>query len=373
MTTAKSALNHLAVIYGSDACDMVQRLLTVLEIDKTIPPNKTVGIKPNLVVSKPSSSGATTDPEIVEGIIRYLHAHHIFDIVILESAWVGDDTERAFEVCGYLALQQKFGIRLLNVEKAPTLARTYNDLTIQVCKEALSLGFLINVPVLKAHSQTKLTCALKNMKGLIPASEKRRFHQLGLDKPIAVLNKLIRPNLTVVDGIIGDLSFEEGGNPVRMNRLFAGCDPVLIDAYAATLLGYKPTDIGHLRHAAAIGVGSMDLGKARIEELNRPTAKTADTTATHMAERYLQLIDQRQACSACVGSLIHGLKRVSESKRLHRTAGKIKIGQGFKERSGLGIGIGNCTRGLLKHLPGCPPSALDIRAFIEEELEMPEE
>ncbi len=50
------------------------------------------------------------------------------------------------------------------------------------------------------------------MKGCIPNKEKRRFHTMGLHKPIAYLNKILKQNLIVVDGIIGgDLNFEEGG------------------------------------------------------------------------------------------------------------------------------------------------------------------
>lgn len=55
------------------------------------------------------------------------------------------------------------------------------------------------------------------MKGLIPNTEKRRFHALGLHKPIAHLNMGIHQDFIVVDNICGDLDFEDGGNPVVMN------------------------------------------------------------------------------------------------------------------------------------------------------------
>ena len=58
---------------------------------------------------------------------------------------------------------------------------------LEICREAKSLDFLINVPVMKGHCQTKITCALKNMKGLLPNREKRHFHAMGLHKPIAHL------------------------------------------------------------------------------------------------------------------------------------------------------------------------------------------
>lgn len=87
---------------------------------------------------------------------------------------------------------------------------------LQICSSVRKLDFLINVPVLKGHCQTKITCALKNMKGLIPNKEKRHFHKLGLHKPIAHLNVGIHQDFIVVDNICGDLDFEDGGNPVVM-------------------------------------------------------------------------------------------------------------------------------------------------------------
>jgi hypothetical protein len=39
---------------------------------------------------------------------------------------------------------------------------------------------------------------------------------MGLHKPIAYLNKLVKQNLIIVDGLNGDLNFEEGGNPIHV-------------------------------------------------------------------------------------------------------------------------------------------------------------
>ena len=53
------------------------------------------------MVAKPSNSGATTSPELVEGIIEYFQSKGYMDIRILEGSWIGDRTDRAFKVCGY--------------------------------------------------------------------------------------------------------------------------------------------------------------------------------------------------------------------------------------------------------------------------------
>jgi uncharacterized protein (DUF362 family) len=358
--------NGIFIAYGSDPKEMMPRLLDRLLFINEIPKDKPVGIKPNLVVSKPSSSGATTDPRIVECIILYLQSHGIRDIVILESAWIGDNTERAFEVCGYRELAQKYGVLIVNLEHDESCAHPFRELSIRVCRQASALGYLINVPKLKAHCQTKITCALKNLKGLIPHSEKRRFHDLGLDKPIAYLNGIIRPNVTIVDGIIGDLSYEEGGTPVEMNRLIAGRDPVLIDAYASTLLGYFPSEIGHICRAADVGIGSMDLSCAVIEELNRPDVTPLPAAPNRSVDRYLSYINQDKACSACVGSIIQALKRLDGPVNLSRWSRRLHVGQGFKGRIAEGIGIGSCASGFETNLAGCPPSGLEIKRFIEK-------
>ena len=108
------------------------------------------------------------------------------------------------------------------------------------------------------------------MKGCIPDTEKRRFHTLGLHRPIAYLNKVLRQDLIIVDGIYGDLDFEEGGNPVQMNRIIVGKDPVLVDSYVAQLLGYEIDDIPYIGMAEKLGVGSTDLNRAAVMELNQP-------------------------------------------------------------------------------------------------------
>ena len=102
------------------------------------------------------------------------------------------------------------------------------------------------------------------MKGLIPNTEKRRFHALGLHKPIAHLNMGIRQDFIVVDNICGDLDFEDGGNPVVMNRIWAGMDPVLIDAYVCQVMHYQTSDVPYVKLAEELGAGSADLSQAEI-------------------------------------------------------------------------------------------------------------
>ena len=261
--------NGIRIIYGDNPKQIVKELLEVIKPEEEIDKNSLIGIKPNLVVAKPSSSGATTSPEIVEGIIEYLKSKGYDKIVIMEGSWVGDRTSNAFKVCGYENLSKKYNVPLIDLQKDNCKVYEINGLKINVCDCAAKVDYLINVPVLKGHCQTNMTCALKNMKGCIPNSEKRKFHTMGLHKPIAYLNKLIKQSLIIVDGMNGDLNFEEGGNPVQMNRLIAGKDPVLIDTYVAHLMGFSIEEVPYITMAEGIGAGTADLANAHIIELNK--------------------------------------------------------------------------------------------------------
>ena len=109
------------------------------------------------------------------------------DMVILESSWVGDKTTEAFEYCGYNRIAEQYGVELWDLQQDTSHMEDCAGMQLRLCDSLKQIDFLINVPVLKGHCQTKITCALKNLKGVIPNSEKRRFHTLGLHRPIAHL------------------------------------------------------------------------------------------------------------------------------------------------------------------------------------------
>ena len=354
----------LCIIYGTDPSEMVPRLLD--GVTDLFPSDRTAGIalKPNLVVPSPSTTGATTDPRIVDALLSWLRGSGYSDISIIESAWVGErDTHEAFSVCGYTELSRKWDVALFDLKDDETRTMRAGDLSIDVCVKALDADFLINLPVLKGHCQTRMTCALKNLKGCIPDREKRRFHRLGLHQPIAALGSILKPHLTMVDGIIGDLNFEEGGTPVRMDRLIMGLDPVRIDTYVASLMGYAPEDIGYIPLAASMGAG--ETGPTAIEELNSPEDSTGTLSQDGRVARYARYIDDRDACSACYGSLMHAIDRMGEgwALSLDRT---FRVGQAYRGQSPDGIGIGACCAGCPVHVPGCPPSARDIIDALEK-------
>jgi len=347
----------IIVTYGNDITKNTVDTLAASDISSYLKAEHSVSIKPNLVVPCPASDGATTHPEVVEGIVLFLKEFGVKKIRIIESSWVGDCTKRAFKYCGYEDLSRKYDLPLIDLKDDRSKTYDSGGYKIAVCDEAMNTDFLINVPVLKAHCQTRLTCCMKNLKGCIPDAEKRRFHKLGIHKPVAALNALIKTGYCVVDGICGDLSFEEGGNPVDSKRIIAGKNPLLVDSYCAELIGYKPDEIGYISSGKEMGLGEYFSQDTKLVEINAQAKPAFDLKWDRASEKLQRLIDEDAACSACYSSLIYALHRLDGKTSAE---GKIHIGQGFLGKTGDGFGVGNCTRGFSKSIPGCPPKATEI-------------
>ena len=349
--------NEILRSYGTDFKEMTKRLLERAELEQLLPKSPArIAVKPNLVSPTPASFGGTTHPEVVAGIIEYLQERGFADIVIAEGSWVGDKTSEAFEYCGYNDLAETYGITLIDTQKEKGIAVECGDETLRICSCVRDWDFLINVPVLKGHCQTNITCALKNMKGLIPNSEKRRFHTMGLHRPIALLNSVIKPDFIVIDHICGDLSFEDGGSPVTRNCVMAALDPVLVDAYVCSLLKYQTDDVPYVGMAESLGCGSADLSRLHLITCEGDACE--DLPARGRLD-VCDAVDAVDSCSACYGILIPVLDRLQKEGLLEKIPGPIGIGQGHRGKSGR-LGVGDCTSGFEICIHGCPPSEEEI-------------
>lgn len=359
-------MNKLFIARDKDPLKMTLDLLNRMNPLNGKDKDMAVGIKPNLVCASPASEGATTHPEIVEGIIRYLFDNGYRNIKIIEGSWVGDSTKSAFKVCGYEDISKKYNIPLIDLKDDDYVTKSYKGFDINICKTVFDLDYLINVPLIKGHCQTKITCALKNLKGLIPDREKRRFHTTGLHKPIAYLNALIKQDLIIADAVCPDPYFEEGGRPTQLNRIVAGYDPVLIDSYAAGVLGYKPDDIKYIQLARDEGIGNYINGDTKIIYIyDEDSSDRNEIKIVQKEKKYLRMIDEADACSACYSNLASAMDKLNEMGITDRIADQICIGQAYKGYKGY-LGVGNCTSCFEKYLPGCPPSVDAIIKFFSE-------
>ena len=364
--------NDIIIIHGTDYKQMALSVLEKADLASNIGGcEKKVALKPNILGTVLPEAGATTHTELVCAAIEYLQGNGFHNISIMEGAWVGDDTQSAFKLLGYDKISAKYGVPLIDLQKDESVRCDCKGMQINICRSALEADFVINMPVAKGHCQTVITCALKNNKGVIPNSEKRRFHTLGLDKPIAHLNTVAKNNFILVDNICGDLDFEEGGNPVYMNRVLGFLDPVLCDSFICHSFGFSSDEVKYIKLAERLGAGSSDLESANIIKIGKTTdakLKPENIHASGRVKRLSAYVESDNSCSACYGQLICALNKLDDEGLLRGKTQKIVNGQGYHKKEGESgkIGIGGCTAGYECSLKGCPPRSVDIYNFLKE-------
>lgn len=351
-------------IYGTDAHSMTFSLMQAAQVSKMIPPCASIALKPNLVLSGTPDTGATTHSGVLSGCIEYLQKEGFTRISVIESSWVGGNTERAMKACGYDKVCAKYGVPFYDLKKDQTRTVQTALRPMEITCRALDADFLIDLPVLKGHCQTAMTCALKNLKGCLPDREKRRFHSDGLIEPIAALGAVLRPALVIVDSICGDLNFEEGGNPIQTNRMLLGTDPVQIDAYGCRLMGLRLEDVPYIQLAETWGAGSTRIQADDVIIMNEPTDGAEYPAASGQVKRLTRGVQAESACSACYAALVRALY-LAQQEGL-RVPDRIVIGQKWRGKHISELGIGNCCSGGADYVKGCPPTPDAILARFRE-------
>ncbi|MEM3770019.1 MAG: DUF362 domain-containing protein [Candidatus Bathyarchaeia archaeon] len=265
-----SKISQVAIIKGSDPIETTVRALEAVksDLDAILSAKKPILIKPNYITAQHPSTGITTDGRVVEGVVKFLKEHDKDDIVIGEgSGWA--DTFEAFKVAELDKVSEKWKVKLVDLNK-DIFVEVYpsNPLAlrkVKVAKTALE-SVIISVPKLKLHRLATVTLGIKNMMGAL--ASKGSMHNGRLHANIVDLTSVLKPSLTVIDGIIAGEGHETSGNPVKMDLVIAGADPVAVDTVGAAVMGVSPTKVKHLVLAEKKGLGTCRL--ENIEVVGEP-------------------------------------------------------------------------------------------------------
>jgi uncharacterized protein (DUF362 family) len=332
-------------------------------------PDDRVMIKPNLLVSRQNWVGINTDPRVVEALVKTLKERGVHRITVGDGSGMGYNATKAFDYCGYREMASRYGLNLVDLEKDEFVNKPVPVegpfKSLEIAQTVLECDFFVNVPLMKAHNETLITCSLKNLKGTLSRSMKTAFHGVNLHKAIAQLNSVLIPHLIIVDGLQGDLHSESGHDPVVMDRMILGTNPVEVDSVVADTLGYKPRDIRHIAYAADGGLGTCDLKKIKIQSLNRPSEIKRFGPPTHYSKKFPCSISAEGACCTCIGNFIFALERLNEKGILSERLSFL-IGQNTKipaRKKAFTIAVGQCAskQGPVDlSIDECPPTASSI-------------
>ncbi len=252
----------VAVVRGERGFEPVFKALDLIDYRKALDGFDTVLIKVNFITTKTWDTGATTDPVVVEAIIKKLSNLPV-KVYVVESDATITNADKAFEATGMADVCRRNGVEWLNlrhVKDKVTLEIPDGEALKSITVPRLvTESAVISAAKLKTHLDTDVTLGMKNMFGLLPDKFKGKYHLKGISKVVVDINTVLRPTITVIDGFVG----MEGkgpidGTPVQMDLIIAGTDPVATDATAARIMGFNPHDIAHIRKAHEKGIGKSE-------------------------------------------------------------------------------------------------------------------
>ena len=252
----------VSIVRGARGHEPVFQALDLIDYKKALTGYEQVLIKINFITDKTWDTGATTDPIVVEAIIRKLENLPV-KIYVVESDATITNADKAFEKTGMKEMCDRNGIEWLNLghvkDRVKIEIPNGEALKSITVPRLVTESAIISAAKLKTHLNTTVTLGMKNMFGLLPDKLKGKYHMKGISKVVVDINSVLRSALTVIDGFVG----MEGrgpvdGTPVQMNLIIAGTDPVATDATAARVMGFNPFEIKHIRKAHERGLGKSE-------------------------------------------------------------------------------------------------------------------
>jgi uncharacterized protein (DUF362 family) len=248
-------------------------------IQAIVKPGDRVLLKPNLLTGKRPEKECITRPEIVACVAK----------LVKEAGgkpFMGDSpafgsARGVAQANGYLPILEALDIPIVEFhgQRYTTDSDTFNHLRLS--KEAMNADVVINLPKVKSHIQLTLTLGVKNLFGCVPGKMKAWWHaEAGKDanrfgEMLVETARVINPNLTIIDGIIGhEGNGPSGGEPRQLGLLGASTDVFALDRALVEILGVSPQQVPTLAASQRLGVCP------NLEGVEFPVLSPADLKVT---------------------------------------------------------------------------------------------
>ncbi len=327
--------------------------------------DSTILLKPNI-----SDTGALycTNPSVTWAVAKTFSEYGC-KVLVGEDPSIHLKEEIAYTEYGLYELAEQAKARVVSLRYGPHSkvkvpgGGFFSE--IELSSFAIEADLVVSMAVMKSANLTTVTLGLKNMKGLVRPSWKRKFHSENLNQGVVDLNKIIKNPLTIIDATFGKDTSARVCYPVGL--LMASRDPVAADAVCARIMGFDPDKIEHIRFAQEAGLGTLDLENIdvvgeRIENWTGKFCFSSPKNPFELAKRTRGKIEiiQGNPCSACLHELGEGLA-LCENQLEYFQDLIILVGPKAKPRVSCRhlILFGNCLKKYKDkgiYVAGCPPT-----------------
>ena len=262
----------LAVVHGQDVEKMVRAAIEKIGgMSRFINPGEKILLKPNAAWDRQPEQAANTNPEVVAAVVTMCLEARASEV------WVTDvsvnDPYRCFARSGIEDAVKRAGGKIRFAAENDFILTDLKGESLKVWPVSAfyhQADKLINLPIVKHHSLSRCTMAMKNLYGSL-GGQRNRLHQ-DINTAIADLACAIRPTLTVMDATrVIKRNGPTGGNLSDVsivNTVIAGVDLVAIESYGLRFLDLRLEDVPFIIMAEKRGIGISDLKSLNIAEIN---------------------------------------------------------------------------------------------------------
>ncbi len=372
-----------------------------------LPARAKVFIKPNIVFWTRATDfpkwGVITTSRVIEDMVILLKEQGIDDITIGEGTVMRKPGDKktpahAFETLGYRVLKDRYGVKAVSIfDRSFEKIDLGKGVVLNFNSDILNSDFVVNIPVLKTHAMTTVSLGIKNLKGMIDTPSRKKCHNTHPEKDlhfmVARLADKMPPMFTLIDGIY---SLERGpsfdGRMRRSNLLIASSDVLSADLVGAGVLGYQPSEVQHLVHAAGNRRRPYDLSDVEVVGKSIESASSHhrydfpynkdDTLPLPMEKMGIQGLSFRKydlsLCTYCSGLIGPALTSIAFAWKgepwdnVEILNGKVMAPTPGKKKTVL---FGKCMYQLNKDHPdiqemiaikGCPPTPMSIEKALNK-------
>jgi uncharacterized protein (DUF362 family) len=276
--------SEVAIVKGQDPEEMVKEAISLVGgMEGIVRKGDTVLIKPNICLPLPPEKGDSTDPQVVASLVKLAKAAGASRIIVGESGgWglyvrdnfkiskIGEYAEEAGAELAYFDEEERVEIEI----PGGVLLRK-----VSIPKVVKDADVIINVPKMKNNFVSIVTLGIKNFLAFLAPDDRYGIHRgvngVELAYVVVDLLKVVKPKLTVVDGMIAMEGFgPHAGDLIRMDLLIAGKDVVAVDAVASEVMGYQAMEIPTTQIAfkQRLGIGDpsqIEVRGRKIDEVRR--------------------------------------------------------------------------------------------------------
>ncbi len=239
-------------------------------IKRFIKKGDVVVIKPNIGWDRQPELAATTNPDLVAALVKQCKQAGADEVKIFDRTC--NNPRRCYNSSQIQEKASAAGADIAQVRR-----NRYKTIPIDgelidewpIYEDYLNADKVINVPIAKHHSLSRVTLGLKNLMGVMGGNRGAIHNQF--DVKLADINRNILPTLTIIDAyrILTD-NGPVGGNPndVELRKtLIASPCTVSADFLALDLFGHRLQEVGHIRTAQQRGLAKYDLNKLNVKRI----------------------------------------------------------------------------------------------------------